>query len=516
MEFNPVRGLGSYSIASALRTGAVRYAEREAFYCSTTGRRSSYRELNARTNQLANALTARGLRKGDVVGFVCANRVELVEIYFALAKTGLVGLPLNYRLAAVEMAALLVAMGATGLICEARFGAVLDSVRERAPGVRDLIWIGDSPPDDCRQYETLLAAAPATEPDAIVAESDPYYFNLTSGTTGLPKAYLVSHYNACAIGAMLTFDLREDDVPLIVFPGFGRVAFGWICFTLVRGLRAVLADFHADAVLRLIEQERISYTMLVPTMAAMLLEAPALRRRDLSSLRVVAYVGAPLPAKIRDASIAQLCPQLYEGYGLQESGWLTVSTAADRARKPDSVGQPVLYADVRIVDATGTAVAADTIGEVVARSPGGTTAYFQSPERTTEAFRDGWFHTGDLGRFDADGYLYICGRVKDMIISGGQNIHSAEVEATLLMMPGVRDCAVFGLPDDRWGERVTALLVSDDGAAPTLEQVQEFCRPLIAGFKIPRQVFTQSESLPRTPTGKVQKFRLLERYRTPY
>jgi fatty-acyl-CoA synthase len=509
------RGLGQQLIASVLTTGAVRYADREALYCSGTSRRFTFSELNARSNRLSHAFSERGFRKGDVMGFLCSNRAEIVEIYFALAKTGIVGMPLNYRLAPSEMAALLAAVGATGLVCDARFADVLEPLR-RDVALREIVWIGDSPPDGCVSYETLLAAAPSGEPAVELAESDPYYFNLTSGTTGLPKAYVLSHYNAATVvPSMLAFGVVPEDVVLTVFPAFGRVGFGWITGALALGLRTVLVDFQAEEVLRLIDSERVTYTMLVPTMAAMLLASPELERRNLNSLRVVAFAGASLPQKIREQSVARLCPNLCEGYGLQEAGWLTVSTPADRLRKPDSIGQPVLFADVKIVNPAGDVVPAGEIGEIVARSPLGATSYFQSPARSAEAFRKGWFHTGDLARRDEGGYLYLCGRSKDMIISGGQNIYSAEIESILLNLPGVKDCAVIGLPDDTWGERVAAVIVLGDPAAINLDHVREFCRPRIAGFKIPRELFAQTEPLPRTPTGKVQKFKLVERYQPP-
>jgi fatty-acyl-CoA synthase len=193
---------------------------------------------------------------------------------------------------------------------------------------------------------------------------------------------------------------------------------------------------------------------------------------------------------------------------------LTVSRPEDRQRRPDSVGRPVLFTDVRIVDTDDKDVAVGEIGEIVGRSPSTITAYYQSPARNAETFRGGWFHTGDLGRLDEAGYLYLCGRVKDMIVSGGQNVHSCEIEATLLGLPGVIDCAVVGLPHEIWGEVVTAVIVAEQGATLDMQQVQDFCRKTLASFKIPKHVVFQHESLPRTPTGKVQKFILVERYRS--
>jgi fatty-acyl-CoA synthase len=450
------RALGQQLISSVLTTGAVRYADREALYCSGTGRRFTFRELNERSNRLAHAFSALGFRKGDVVGFLCANRAEIIEIYFALAKTGIVGLPLNYRLAAAEVATLLATTGATGLVCEARFGDVLEQLRRDLVAPNDLIWIGDQMPHGCVSYEALIAAAPSSELalEVEIVEGDPYYFNLTSGTTGMPKAYVLSHYNAATfLGSMVAFGVAGNDVILTVLPAFGRIGFMWVATALALGLRTVLADFRAEQVMCLIESEQVTYTMLVPTMAAMLLASPELARRNLRSLRVIAYAGSALPETIREESMARLCPNLCEGYGLQEAGWLTVSTPSDRARAPDSIGQPVLFADVKIMDLAGAVAPTGEIGEIVARAPLGTTSYFQSPTRSAEAFRNGWFHTGDLGRRDKEGYIYLCGRIKDMIISGGQNIYSAEIESTLLKIPSVKECAVIGLPDDTWGER---------------------------------------------------------------
>jgi fatty-acyl-CoA synthase len=270
-------------------------------------------------------------------------------------------------------------------------------------------------------------------------------------------------------------------------------------------------DFDAGAVLATIQRESVTFTNLVPTMPALLLKHPELDPARLSSLRAIVFVGAVLPPNIRDQSMARLCPRIYEGYGLQETGFLTVSTPEDRTAKPDSVGRSVLFADLRIVDINGEDVAAGTIGEIIGRSPNGITGYLDNLERNAEVFRNGWFHTGDLGRLDSDGYLYICGRVKDMIISGGQNVHAAEVEAALLSLPGVEECAVFGLPDDTWGECVSAVIVTAYDAM-TAGDVQAACREHLAGFKLPKNVFFQQEPLPRTPTGKVQKFLLVDRH----
>jgi fatty-acyl-CoA synthase len=197
---------------------------------------------------------------------------------------------------------------------------------------------------------------------------------------------------------------------------------------------------------------------------------------------------------------------------MQESGTLVVSTPEDRVRRPDSVGHPILFAEVLVVDAEGRDVAPGQTGAIIGRSPGTVSSYYNNPEKTAETFRDGWLHTGDLGRLDEEGYLFINGRLKDVIVTGGQNVHAGEVEEAILGCPGVADCAVIGLSDPLWGESVTAVVVGAEGAVVEADAVIQWCRKSLAGFKTPKKVLIQTEALPRTPTGKVQKFLLVERY----
>lgn len=507
------RGLGKMVAGGLLTSAALRFRDREALFCAGTGRRFTFRQINERCNRLANALTGLGLAKPQVVAFLCNNRAELVETYFALAKLGLIGIPLNYRLAASEIVALMDAMGAQAMIFETRFLAVAEQVRATLPQVKSFIAIGEGAPGWALAYETALAAAATQEPDVEVEEHDPFYFNLTSGTTGLPKAYTLTHYNNAAISPMFeAFDTTSRDVFMTVFPAFGRVGYAWIAAGLIFGARNVLMDFNPAETLRLIETEKATILNLVATMGAMMLADPSLPSRDLSSLRGLVFAGSMFPAPLRARVQAQLCPYIYEYYGMQETGALTISTPVDRELRPESIGLPIPFAQVRIERADGAIAPADELGEIVGRSPATVTHYFDNPEKSAETFRGGWVHTGDLGLIDDDGFLFIKGRLKDMIISGGQNVHAAEIEEILLSIPGVADCAVFGLPDDMWGERVAALIVRAPGAALNAESVQAACRARLAGFKIPKTIAFEDEALPRTPTGKVQKFLLVERY----
>jgi acyl-CoA synthetase (AMP-forming)/AMP-acid ligase II len=256
----------------------------------------------------------------------------------------------------------------------------------------------------------------------------------------------------------------------------------------------------------------VTMVNIVATMASMMLSAQGATSRDISSLRAVLFVGATLPANIREQTIKELCPQVYEFYGMQETGALVVSGPSDRKKRPDSVGRVIPFAEIKIVDDRGNDLEPDQIGEIIGRSPNTVTTYFNNEEKSAETFRNGWVHTGDLGSLDQDGYLTIRGRKKDMIVTGGQNVHAAEVEEIILRHPGIADCAVFGLPDDLWGERVTSLVIPRKGTTIAADELQRFCRRLLAGFKVPKEFIFEDSALPRTPTGKVQKFLLVQRF----
>jgi fatty-acyl-CoA synthase len=441
----------------------------------------------------------------------------LPEIYFALAKTGIVGIPLNYRLAPAEIVTLMRSIGAKALIYSTRFAACAEAVRAQLAAVETYVGIGEGAPEWAQAYEDVLAAASPEEPEVDVQESDPYYFNLTSGTTGLPKCYLLTHYNNAILAPMFdAFEVTTRDVFFTVFPAFGRVGFAWIGAGVMFGVRNVLTDFHPGELLGLIETEKVTIGNLVPTMAAMMLAEPSLPTRDLSSLRGLVFAGASFPEPLRLRVAAELCPAVYEYYGMQETGTLTLSTPEDRKLHPHSVGAPLCFAEVHVERPDGSNAAPEEIGEIVGRSVATCTSYFDNPARTAETFRGGFVHTGDLGMMNEDGFLFIKGRLKDMIVTGGQNVYAAEVEEILMTAPGVADCAVFGLQDETWGERVAALIVVRPGAAaPSAEDIVAHCREQLAGFKLPRAIHFQTEALPRTPTGKVQKFLLVERFARP-
>ena len=306
--------------------------------------------------------------------------------------------------------------------------------------------------------------------------------------------------------------MTRADVVMTVFPIFGRTGFAWIIGSMLYGIPNVLANFQPNEAVRLIESEKVTMVNLVATTASMMLSVQAKAPRDLSTLRAILFVGATLPEKVRIQTIARLCPNIYEFYGMQETGALVVSTPTDRKKSPELVGRVIPFAEVRVVDDNGKDVEPNVLGEIIGRSPCSVTAYFANEEKSSETFRNGWIYTGDLGSLDEDGYLMLRGRKKDMIVTGGQNVHAAEVEEIILKHPNVVECAVFGLPDDLWGERVTSVVISKNGVTITATELDELCRQHLAGFKTPKEFIVEDGALPRTRTGKVQKFLLVQRF----
>ena len=505
---------GTVTVGNLIKIAAFRYRHREALFCSATGRRYTFFQLNERTNRLANGLLGLGLQKGDVAAFLCTNRAEMVEIYFALAKTGIVGVPLNYRLAPVEMIQLMADFGVQTLIYENKFGTTAEMAKNQVLGLRTLIEIGGDLASFALSYEKVLADSSEAEPNAEVFEEDDYYMNLTSGTTGLPKAYILTQYNNALTVAGFPFlmDLTGADTVLTVFPMFGRVGFAWAGAAAYVGAKNVLYNFDPKGVLGLIESERVTVTNWVPTMASLVMANVDASQHDLSTLRAMIFAGATFPISVQEKVRKTLCPNIYEYYGMQETGVLTMAKAAEKARKPESIGQAIQFADVRVVDANGKDLPVGEIGEIIARSPGCTSSYYRSTEKSAGTFRNGWVHTGDLGRYDEEGFLFLSGRIKDVIITGGQNVFSPEVENVLVSHPAVADCCVIGLPDPIWGEAVTAIVIKVPGAQVSEEELIHFCKERIASFKTPKKVIWSEDPLPRTPTGKVIKYLLTEKY----
>ncbi|WP_219508440.1 acyl-CoA synthetase [Nonomuraea ceibae] len=449
------------------------------------GRRVTYRELHERVLRLARVLRGRGVGRGDRVAYLGANHPAFLETLFATGTLGAVFVPLNVRLAAPELAYVLSDCGVAALV-HAPPAAELD-VPCRIP-------LGD--------YEELLAEA---EPEAAVeavSGEDPCMIMYTSGTTGRPKGAVLSHANVTwnSLNVLVDVDLAADEVTLVVAPLFHTAGLNMTCLpTLLKGGRVVLMDaFDPGRVLETIAAERVTYLFGVPTMYDALAAHPGWAGADLSSLRTLNCGGAPVPLRTIETYLARGLA-FSQGYGMTEASPGVLYLPPDQAvARAGSAGVPHFFTDVRIALPDGRDAAPGEPGEVLVRGPNVMTGYWGGPP----AAPDGWLRTGDVARADADGYAYIVDRIKDMYVSGGENVYPAEVEAVIATHPGVADCAVIGVPDPRWGETGLAIVVREPGA--DAGDLLDYLDGRLARYKIPRSV-VWADSIPRTASGKIVK-----------
>ncbi|OIK04769.1 acyl-CoA synthetase [Streptomyces monashensis] len=473
----------------------------------------TYRALHQRVLRLAHALRSLGVARGDRIAHLGPNHPAYLETLFASGVLGAVFVPLNTRLAAAELAYSLADSGSTVLVHDPELG---DTAAEAAAdtGVRHRITLGPAAPGAVG-YDDLLAGAAADPLDEAVAPDDPCMIMYTSGTTGRPKGAVLTHANITwnSVNVLVDSDLAADEVTLVVAPLFHTAALNMTCLpTLLKGGRVVLMGaFDAERVLEVVERRRVTYLFGVPTMYDALAARPRWTTTDLSSLRTLTCGGAPVPARTIDTYLARGLA-FSQGYGMTEAspGVLFLDREQTSA-KAGSAGVPHFFTDARVVLPDGSAARPGERGEILVNGPNIMAGYWNRPQDTAAALTDdGWLRTGDVARTDDDGYAYIVDRVKDMFVSGGENVYPAEVEAALLTHPAVRECAVIGVPHEVWGEVGHAVLVlepgarADAGADVDVEEILAHARTLLAKYKIPRTV-TLAESLPRTASGKIVK-----------
>jgi len=490
------------SVAAILETSARDWPDRTAVVLGPV--RLSYRELDARAQAVAADLAGRGIGPGDIVALACPNAPAFPAFYFGVLKTGATVLPVSILLKPDELAYLLNDSGAKALVCHKGSPELpLGEIGRAAFGQAAA----------CAHFIDADAAMPEAAFDTVQrAPDDTAVVLYTSGTTGRPKGAMLTHANI-VMNAQLCVDLAEvrmTDVVLIALPLFH--VFGQVVQMLAAFRRAatvVLAPrFDPGACLQSMEREKVTLFSGVPTMLWALLTYPDADKHDLAAiagrLRQVTVGGASTPVEILRGFEAKFDVVVLEGYGLSETSPGVTFNRLDRERKVGSVGLPVWGVEVRVVDAEDNPVPAGERGEVVVRGHCVMKGYLGRPEETAEALRGGWFHTGDIGRFDEDGYLYIVDRLKEMIIRGGFNVYPREVEELLVTHPEISLAAVVGAPDARYGEEVKAFIVPAAGASPDPAAVIAWAKERLAGYKYPRIVELR-DSLPLNATGKIMK-----------
>ncbi len=493
-------GLGSWPARRARKT-----PHRTALIHHDTT--TTYAELHERTVRLAHALRTRGVRRGDRISYLGPNHPSYLETLFAAGLLGAVFVPLNTRLAAPEIAYQLADSGARALVHGPSHAGLVAGLPGGA-GVRTCVEVG-------AEYEAAVAAASDEPIDERVTADDICIIMYTSGTTGRPKGAMLTHANLTwnAVNVLVDTDLIADERALVSAPLFHTAGLNMLTLpVLLKGGTCVLVEaFDPDGTFDLIERHRISFMFGVPTMFDEVARQPRWADADLSSLRILNCGGAPVPtpliARYQERGLTFL-----QGYGMTEAAPGTLILDVEHAiDKAGSAGVPHFFSDVRVVGPGLAPVGVGETGEVVVRGPHVMPGYWGLPEETAASFTDGWFRTGDAARVDEDGYVRIVDRIKDVIISGGENIYPAEVEDLLLAHPDIAECAVIGVPDDKWGEVPRAAVVPREGTAPNPDELLASLAGHLAKYKIPKSVVIVDE-LPRTASGKLLKARVRERH----
>jgi fatty-acyl-CoA synthase len=482
-----------------------------------TGRRLTYGELDARATACARAWTGLlRLVKGDRVAILAGNRVEYVDAFFAAARTGLVLVPLNTRLTVAELSFILANCRARVLLFDREHAEVAGAAAAGA-GIESMVSLDTPASGGAASLPDLLAGlAPGPLGVARCQPEDTCCLLYTSGTTGRPKGVIVPHrmvgWNA--YNTAISWQLRDDDVAPVYTPLYHAGGLGVFLLPLMAtgGTLVLHPRFDADAIWRTVARERCTVVFGVPTIFTLLMDAPGFASTDLACVRFFISGGAPLPLHIIEAYQARGVA-FKQGYGLTEVGVNCFAmTVADSVRKAGSVGRPMMFTEARLAGDEGAEVADGDVGELCLRGPHVCNGYWENPEATAAARdADGWFRTGDLARRDTEGFYYIAGRKKDMLISGGVNVYPAEIEGALVLHPDVRDAAVVGVPHGTWGEVGVAFVVPRPGCTPTAEDLSGFLVQRLARYKVPK-AFVLVESLPRTAYGKVVKGELRDRY----
>jgi acyl-CoA synthetase (AMP-forming)/AMP-acid ligase II len=507
----------------SLLTNAARSApQHAAIICGDLHR--TYREANERADRLASALERAGIVKGDRVAILQHNCPELLETLFAIFKAGAIAVPINSRLHPKEFAYIVEDSGSKAVIFTEEFAAGLDTVRGETRDVKLYVCIGATPAW-AQSFDAFLLTGGSTHADADCASGDLAWLFYTSGTTGKPKGAMLTHGNLQFMTDHYpreVYALRDDDVVMHAGPMTHGSGLWILPISAGAGTHLIPTSrsFDPDQIFKLVETQRVTkIAFIAPTMITMLLNAPAVDKHDTSSLRFVGYGGGPMYVEDLKRAVKRFGPVFCQIYGQGESP-MTISmlTPDDHRLSDDDAAEKRMASAGRVrgditlsvLDENDKELGPDQVGEIAIQGDVVMKGYWNKPDATAEVFRNGWYHTGDLGRRDEGGYIYLLDRKKELIISGGANIYPREVEEVLLLHPGVLEVAVIGLPDRLWGESVMAVVRSRPGANPTEEELVELCRAHLAGYKKPRY-FRFVNDLPKSGYGKILKRELKAR-----
>jgi len=519
-----LKELSRYKIgtwADIIYRNALLYPNQEAFVYGDT--RITFSEFNTRVNKLIHALHGMGVKRGDVLGILSWSCLGFVEVSGAAMKGGFIASPFNPRLQANELEYIINYSEANTLFVGPELLEVANSLRPRLLKVRNFICLEGSAPD-MTAYDDLLASYPGQELDVQVDEDDPVGIIYTSGTTGMPRGALYTHRRFIEDTKTLVIDmgLQPGDKRVQITPLFhiaGNTHFRASLYS--GGCNIILKFFDPAATLQIIQNERATHMDFVPTHLVAMLNLPDADKYDISSMKFLWYGASPMPLEVLKKGMKVFGPIFAQGYGQSESGPAISHLSKEdhnildrperEQKKLASAGRPDIGVQVRIVDDKGNDVAPGEVGEITVRSKHVMVEYWHKPDDTLANIVNGWLHTGDMGYYDDEGYIYIVDRKKDMIISGGENIYPREVEEILYQHPVVLEAAVIGIPDPYWIERVHAVVVTKKGASTTAEELIAFCKKHIASYKAPKSV-EFVDSLPKNPAGKILKRELREKY----
>jgi acyl-CoA synthetase (AMP-forming)/AMP-acid ligase II len=513
------------NLGDTLKKAQKFYASKPAIVCG--GHRWTYGEFFDRVTRLSLYLAASGIKCGGKVAILHPNCHYFLETYYAITRIGAVCVPINVRLSSAEMAFILTHSESQALVADPLFKGQVDAVMKEVPGLTQIVWTGQGTGEGVT-YETVIAGQEASGPfpDVEIRPEDTAQIYYTSGTTGKPKGVMLSHKNVYlhALGTIAEVQLTDRDVWVHVAPLF-HLADAWATWavTWVGGTHVIVREFDPKTVFAAIEKERVTVTNLIPTMLNLMVNHPDAANYSYRSLRVLLSGGAPIAPEVVRRIVETFGCDYVQTYGMTEtSPYLTLSLLKEHLRSlPEAeqlafkakTGKEFIGVELRVVDDQGRDVAADEreVGEIIVKGDTVTAGYWKAPEETEKAIRDGWLYTGDMAVMDREGYVTIVDRKKDVILTGGENVYSTEVENVLYMHPAVLECAVIGVPDEKWGETVKAVVVLKAGRRATETDIIRFCKDRMAHYKSPKTV-DFVDALPKTGSGKIQKKDLKDKY----